>query len=494
MKIKFSLLFIFIAILAFFPSVFAASYDVKSLDGKIKVDFLEQFRVESWSTFDTGAPDRDNSYTFASSKMRLGAGFFTKWIDTYAQLHWTQFFGLPDDAMYGTGALYYGQNNGSENVGYAGVSQAWIRGRLPWVEGLSARVGRMKINGGLEANTLPTNKTLKWLRKKRVSQRMLGAFEWSRVGRSYDGFDAAYDAEFWNITTTYSHPRPGGFHLNIMDTEDNGYSTDDIDIVTVTLTMKDKLYQGVDAQAFYYYYNDHRDVRKGIAREAEVSSLGTNIIYNTPKIGPGAFDLLFWGVTQFGTWTPQKGNREDQGGYALDFEAGYKFHDIMWQPWIRGGYFYGSGDSDPTDDDHDTFFQMIPTLRIYAMTPFYNLMNTKYFFGEIMFKPWKKLLVRTDVTKLNLTNSRDAWYQGSGMTTADSFGYGAKTAHIGKGHDDLGTMWDLSFFFNNLYNYQGASLGLNLYYSHVFGGDVIEDNFKDDEDMDFFYVEAIIKF
>lgn len=178
----------------------------------------------------------------------------------------------------------------------------------------------------------------------------------------------------------------------------------------------------------------------------------------------------------------------------MAFEGGYKFQDIMWQPWIRGGYFYGSGDSDPTDNDHDTFFQMIPTLRIYAMTPFYNLMNTKYFFGEVMFKPWKKLLIRTDVTKLNLTNSHDGWYQGSGMTQADSFGYGMKTGHIGKDHDSLGTMWDLSFFFNDLYRYQGASLGLNLYYSHVFGDDVIEDNFADRDDMDFFYMEASIKF
>ncbi len=486
----------FILAVMLYASAFAASYDVKQLNGKIKVDFLEQFRMETWSTFDTkaGPADADQNYTFASSKMRLGAGFFTDYVDAYAQLHWTQFFGLPDNAIYGTGGLYYGANNGSCNVGYAGVSQAWIRGKLPWVPGLSARFGRVKLNGGLEANTLPKNKTLAWLRKKRISQRMLGAFEWSRVGRSYDGFDAAYDTPTWNITTTFSHPRPGGFHLNIMDTSEDGYTTDDIDIATVTLTMKDTLYAGIDAQAFYYYYNDHRGVTSGIAKEAEVSSFGANILYNTPKIGPGAFDLLFWGVFQDGVWTPQTGSRQDQNGYALAFEGGYKFQDIMWQPWVRMGYFYGSGDGDPDDNDHDTFFQMIPTLRIYAMTPFYNLMNTKYFFGQVMFKPWEKLTVRTDVTKLNLTNSSDGWYQGSGMTQANSFGYGAKTAHVGTGHDSLGTMWDISFFFKDLYKYQGASLGLNLYYSHVFGDNVIEDNYNDRNDMDFFYMEAIIKF
>jgi len=478
----------------FAASVYAATYDVQQLNGKIKVDFLEQFRVETWSAFDTGVSGMESDYGFASSKMRIGFGYDTTYIDTYAQLHWTQFFGLPSDATYGTGGLYYGANNGS-NKGYAGISQAWLRARMPWVKGLSARFGRMKLNGGLEANTLPQNKTLRWLRQKRISQRMLGAFEWSRVGRSFDGFDAAYDTDTWNITTTFSHPRPGGFYLNIMDTSDNGYSTDDIDIVTVTVTMKDRMVAGLDAQAFYYYYNDHRGLKnQKIADEAEVSTFGANLLYNTPKVGPGAFDFLFWGVFQGGVWTPPTGPREDQQGYALAFEGGYKFHDVMWQPWLRMGYFYGSGDSDPTDNDHDTFFQMIPTLRIYAMTPFYNLMNTKYFFGEIMFKPWEKLLVRTDVTKLNLTNSNDGWYQGSGMTQADSFGYVAKTGHIGTGHDSIGTMWDISLFFKDLCRYQGASLGLNLYYSHVFGNNVVEDNFADKSDMDFFYVEGIIKF
>ncbi len=471
----------------------AATYDMKDLNGKIKVDFVEQFRFEAWSAFDTGVSGQESDYGFASSKMRLGFGYMSKWFDGYAQLHWTQFFGLPNEATYGTGKLYYGANNGS-NKGYAGVSQAWARIRLPWVPGLSVQGGRMKLNGGLEANTLPKNKTLAWLRKKRISQRMLGAFEWSRVGRSYDGFDVAYDAPTWNITTTFSHPRPGGFYLNIMDTSDNGYSTDDIDIVTVTATMKDSLFAGVDAQAFYYYYNDHRGVASGIAKEAEISTFGANVLYNTPKIGPGAFDLLFWGVFQNGVWTPQAGSRLDQDGYAMAFEGGYKFQDMMWQPWVRMGYFYGSGDGDPTDNDHDTFFQMIPTLRIYAMTPFYNLMNTKYFFGELIFKPWEKLTVRTDVTKLNLTNSNDLWYQGSGMTQADSFGYGGMSGHVGTGHDSIGTMWDLSLFFKDLYKYQGASLGMNVYYSHVFGNNVVEDNFADKADMDFFYVEAIIKF
>src|SRR3712207_7868095 len=37
--------------------------------------------------------------------------------------------------------------------------------------------------------------------------------------------------------------------------------------------------------------------------------------------------------------------------------------------WVRAGYFRGSGDGDAADDRHHTFFQVLPTPRIYARFP-----------------------------------------------------------------------------------------------------------------------------
>ncbi len=488
---------VFVAILVS-AAVFAASAVsfAYKINNNIKVTFLEQFRSETWDTFDNGAPGKDDGYTFMSSKMRLGFGFDTRLIDAYAQFQWTQLINMPDDAMYGTGGLYYAQNNGSRNVGYACLSQGWIRGRMPGYQQLSLRVGRFLYKSGLEPKTLPKNKTLAWLRKKRISQRLIGPFDWSRVGRAYDGIQAAYNDKDWNLTVSAMHPTPGGFYLKRDDTHVNGYSSNDIDMITVAATMKDNVVKGVDAQLFYYYYNDHRGLYKdGIGDEDEINNFGGHLLYNTPKVGPGSFDFLVWGDYQTGTYSSVKaGKRLDHSAYAVAVEGGYKFSDVMWQPWIRGGWFQGSGDDDPNDGDHDTFFMMIPTLRVYAMTPFYNLMNTTYAFGQLIIKPCPKVVVRTDVTRLWLTEEDDAWYQGSGMTRPDQFGYGAKTAHIGHGDDSIGTMWDISFFIKDIYKYQGASLGLNLYYSHIFGDDVIEYNFPKDEDMNFFYVEGIIRF
>lgn len=467
--------FLSLGMLVLFLVSSASAYSLG--DVKAKVNFREEFRSETWSTFDSGS-GKDDSYTFFSSKMRLGFGFTSARADAYAQLHWTQFFNLPDNAEFGTGPLYYGANQG-ENLGYAAISQAWLRLKCPRVQGASVRLGRFVYNSGLEV--LPKDPTLKWLTKLRISQRLIGGFEWSRVGRSFDGLQVVYDQPLWNLTITAVHPTPGGFYLRRDDPTLGGYSVHDVDIVAVAATLKDSYLPGFDAQVFYYYYNDNR----GRVEDPEIHTFGGHFLY-TREVGPGQADFLFWGAYQTGTYAGL-----DHSAYGVALEAGYKFKEISWQPWLRAGVWYGSGDDNPNDNDHETFFMMIPTLRIYAFTPWYNLMNTTYYFGQVILKPHKKLVVRSDLTRLYLTEENDSWYLGSGITQPDQFGYASKTSG---GDDDLGTMWDLSLFLKDLYNYNGAKLGLNLYYSHVWGGDVVSANFPEDDSMDFFYAEAVITF
>ncbi len=481
--------FIFFAVLLALTTFLVSPLLAYKINDNAYLKWKEEFRIETWSTFEKPTTKKD-SYTFASSKMRLGFGFTSKLIDAYGSFNWTQFFGLPRTASYGTGALYFGQNNGSGNVGQVGITQAWIRARFPGFESLSATIGRFKYNSGLEYKTLPKNKRLAWLRKLRISQRLIGGFEWSRVGRSYDGFQVAYDDKAFNITVAGMQPTPGGFYLDIMDDTYNGYKSHDIDLLTVVATLKDTVIKGLDAQFFYYYYNDERDVSVGgIVQNPEISNFGGHILYVTPKVWLGSFDFLLWGDAQTGSW-----GSADQSAFAIAVEGGYKFEDVAWQPWLRTGFFRSSGDDDPTDNDRNTFFMMTPTLRIYAMTPWYNLMNTKYWFFQVIAKPMCNLVVRSDFTKLWLTEEDDAWYQGSGMTRPDIFGYKGLKGHIGQGHDSLGSMWDISLFFKNIYKYNGLALGMDLYYSHVWGDDVVEDNFQKDDDLDFFYVEFRLTF
>ncbi len=470
-----------------------------TVEGKIKarLDFKEEIRYEYWETFDTGNPALDDSYSFLSSKMRFGAGFTSSVVDAYAQLHWTQFFSLPDDGQFGLGMLYYAFNGEfgnvdgkATNIGYGAISQAWVRVKPPMVPGLSVKLGRFLYLSGLEGG-LPKNGTLKWVKKVRISQRMIGPFDWSRVGRAFDGGVLSYDFNPWNFTLSYMHPTPGGFYLRRDDPEMNGESTHDIDIVTAVLSLKDTnpWVPNLDAQLFYYYYNDERKLAGGNGLgDCEVNMIGGHLIY-AYDVGSGVFDFLLWGGYQWGVWG--RNPTLDHDAYAFAIEAGYKFKNLPWQPWFRVGYFYGTGDDDPNDGDHETFFMMIPTLRIYSLTPSYTFMNTNYWMAQVILKPYKNVVVRSDVHFVDLTEKEDAWYLGSGMMRPDVLSYAA----LASGNDDdLLTMWDVSVFIKDIYQYNGVKVGLDLYLSHIWGDDVVENNYQDDDDLTFFYAELRFTF
>ena len=116
-------------------------------------------------------------------------------------------------------------------------------------------------------------------------------------------------------------------------------------------------------------------------------------------------DVLLWGGLQTGAW----GN-QDHRAYGFAAEAGYQLKNVKWQPWLRAGYWRGSGDDDPADGDHKTFFQVLPTPRQYARFPFYNLMNNEDIFAQLILKPTSKLTLRTEAHRLRLSDSADLWY------------------------------------------------------------------------------------
>ena len=102
----------------------------------------------------------------------------------------------------------------------------------------------------------------------------------------------------------------------------------------------------------------------------------------------GVLDFLFWGALQGGSW----GTLRQRAG-AVAIEAGWQpavFGQV--RPWLRAGFDYGSGDRNPNDRTHGTFFQLLPTPRGYARFPFFNLMNIRDVFGEVILRPHRDLI------------------------------------------------------------------------------------------------------
>jgi len=447
-------------------------------------------RYEDWNWFNPGGSSADNNYSYHFIRSRLAVGGETDKLDFFIQAQHTQMWDLPDNAMtpapggpLGLGGIYHAHGQ-SENYYSTFIKQAYVRFKNIAGTGLFIKAGRFEYVDGLEVKY--KNPKVMWLKKIRLSERLIGPFGWSAFTRSFDGAEIVLDKENYNITSMISRPTQGGF-------ENDAYeSINKINLLTTTLTFKfDRAIPNTETRLFYYFYDDDRSMKKpdntlpGSTKSngnIEIHTLGFHLL-NTFEAGPGTTDFLLWGAYQLGDW----GNLTHKA-WAFNIEAGYQLTNIFSKPWLRAGYFISSGDSNPGDSDHETFFQMLPTARKYALFPFYNLMNNEDLFLQLILKPHKKVLIRTDLHFLRLNESNDKWYMGAGATRKDGniFGYIARPTG---GDTDLAKVLDLMVVFN-----LNKHVSFNAYYGHVWGGDVIRNVYGTADDADMFFFECALKF
>lgn len=462
-------------------------------DGQVgfSADFDVITRYEAWNWFAPDAPGSVNSdYDYFFTRSRIGISLKTQYLNAYVQGQNTLMFGLPGNSLapapagpLGIGAIYYLHGH-DQNYGSTIIRQAYLE--LPDIGGsrISLKGGRFDYIDGKEV--MYKDKKVNWLKNIRLAERLIGPFGWAAFCRSFDGMQMAYENNRFNLTAMASHPTQGGFEADAHDT------IGEIDLATITATLKyNILIPNLESRFFYFYYDDDRAVPKVDNTPAgsllnhgaiTIHTLGMHLL-TTRKTANGISDGLLWAVYQTGDW-----GTLDHQAWALDIEVGYQFTGIPWKPWLRIGYAISSGDDDPTDGDHETFFQLLPTARKYALFPFYNLMNNEDLFVQMIVKPHKKLVIRADLHLLSLTESNDRWYMGAGATREEGtiFGYIGRPSF---GDDDLATVFELTAMANLTKN-----LSATVYYGHAFGDDVIENIYTQDEDGDFFYLELKLTF
>jgi hypothetical protein len=191
---------------------------------------------------------------------------------------------------------------------------------------------------------------------------------------------------------------------------------------------------------------------------------------------------MVWGAFQFGNW-----GRLAQRGYAAVAQAGYRLTAVPWNPWLRGTFSFSSGDSNPTDGVHDTFFDLLSTPRPYALNPIYNdLMNVIDVGSELILDPIESVNTRTTLHGLWLSSSRDQWYSGGGAFDNNLFGFvGKPSSH----KSYLGTVADSGLTWK-----VNKHLTLYLYGGHMFGGSVVGANYPSGREETFGYAESTISF
>ena len=400
-------------------------------------------RAEAWDWFDGGSAGR---YAFLGSFLRAGLSQQLQGFAWRIEIMAPLLLGLPDDAVLpgaqgqlGQGASYFAANDGATSPGDVFPKEVYVRlGSPPVRDGHSLKAGRFDFADGTE--TVPANATVARLKRERLGHRLLGPFSFTHVMRSYDGAQYSWTSRGRQLLLMGARPTTGVF-----DTDGWGW-VDDVTVAYGAVTTPFRLGgEAGDARLFALWYQDDRDVLKTDSRPAAVrevdgepvriTTFGGHIlqVFPTPS---GPVDLLLWGALQTGSW-----GTLDHAASALALELGMQPRLGTLAPWVRLGFFRGSGDGDPADGDHETFFQVLPTPRPYARFPFYNLSNTTEVFATAAVRPHELATVRAGARRVRLSESADLWYIGGGAFEDETFGYAGRPSGGARG---LSTILDLS--------------------------------------------------
>lgn len=455
--------------------------------GPLDLSVNWRVRVEGWNWFQGNSGQ--NAYAFPHSLLRIAIGEDREAYSWKVEAAQDAILFLPQDAVVaapqgqlGPGGSYYAANGNGRNNVNAFVKQAYFQfnrlghGKL--------KLGRFEFSDGMEVK--PEDDTLAALAQTRIAQRLIGNFSFSAVQRSYDGAQLGYELGKDNLTLFGARTTRGVYQID-------GMSELDVDLYYGAFTVPSATeHSASELRIFGLGYVDHRasvlktdnrpqSVRAADNGEIQIGTYGGDYLHVFNAGDSGKFDFLIWGAYQTGSW----GNLTQRAG-AFVGELGWQPPVDELKPWLSAGYSYGGGDGNPNDSVHGTFFQVLPTPRLYARMPFYNMENNEDFYGSLNLRPQKKLAVRSELHALRLANKNDLWYLGGGAFQPHTFGY---TGRPSGGNASLANVWDASG------DYQVTkTFAVGLYYAHAWGKSVIASIYPQNPNGQFAYIETNWRF
>jgi hypothetical protein len=458
--------------------------------GDVTFTGILRSRAYAWDWFQPASGN--NNYQYSGNILRVTFSENRQTWQWNAELAVPFLLGMPTGATgtgpqqgaLGLGSNYATANNGKQNAAMIFPRQLYVefdtiggeRGRL--------KIGRFTFLDGSEI--APKNATLAALKRDRVTQRLLGDFGFSDVGRSFDGAHFSYSPSLSdNITVIGAIPTRGVFQMD-------GWGWNRVGFGYAAYTHDwGSGRHSADTRLFMIEYDDWRHILKTDNRLLSVRRTDTaNIVINTfgghsihaVESAAGTFNFMFWGVAQTGRWGLQK-----QRSGATDAEAGFQPKILRAiKPWLRAGYTWASGSSNPNDNTHRTFFQLLPTPRPYARFPFYNMMNTEDAFGSIILTPATKITLSSEFHSLRLSRANDFWYSGGGVFQPWTFGY---TGRSTSGRRSLGNLYDTSLEYR-----VHPKLTMTGYFGYTQGLAAMEQIYPKGKNATLGYVEGLYRF
>jgi hypothetical protein len=473
--------------------VFAMNAGAQTTDtiklGNVDFTATLRSRMYVWDWFQPTNAAYRNQYAYSGNLLRLNFAEKRGALDLDAEIAVPFLLGMPSNATapapqgaLGLGSNYFAANGGHQYAAFAFAKQLYARYHFGKKESESVQAGRFEFNDATEL--APKDATLAAVKRDRISQRLIGTFGFSDVGRSFDGARYSWSQPATDFTFVAATPTRGVFQTD-------GWGWNRVGFAYAAFTKEwGHGHHAADTRFFAIDYDDFRhilktdnrpiDVRKGDTDNIHIQTWGGHSLH-TFTTKAGTVDALGWVALQTGRWGTQL-----QRAYAFDAEAGYQPAILpKLKPWLRAGFSMGSGDGDANDRRHETFFQILPTPRPYARFPFFNMMNTEDAFGAMILRPHAKITVSSEFHSLRLSNPNDLWYSGGGAFQPWTFGFTGRSA---SGRRSLGNLYDTSVEYR-----ASRHMIFTAYLGYTQGLAAMEQVYPAGKDGRFGYVEALFR-
>ena len=223
---------------------------------------------------------------------------------------------------------------------------------------LSVKIGRQELTYGEE--------------------RLVGAFGWNNIGRVFDAAKVRWQNEWFGADF---------FTSRVVIPEDDRFNVDnDYDWFSGVYATSAK----IPKHTLDVYFLARNSSTQAIAAEPspqfpqpsarDIYTIGIRLKSKPGELGN--WDYSVEGAYQFGNFRDTRlvvgsaSPRLDHAAYMAVVQAGYTFADAWAKPRLGAEYDYGSGDSNPTDNKHETFENLFPTNhKFYGYMDFISLQN-----------------------------------------------------------------------------------------------------------------------
>ena len=168
---------------AAFPET--APLSVAGPDGSsLTLSASDRLRGEFADWFDAGGAAANSDYGYLGNRTQVG--LLAKWrgLSGFLQYQHTVLDGVPQHAA-GIGGTYRANTNSDFQEG-GWLRQGWLQGegtQGDWR--FTAQGGRLRYQDGMES--VSKQPLLEWIGKNRIAERLVGPFDYTHIGRSFDG-------------------------------------------------------------------------------------------------------------------------------------------------------------------------------------------------------------------------------------------------------------------------------------------------------------------